>query len=63
MKSCMKRAEAAHLHRRPFTLLNLRLTVYRFRCAPLRYVTIMVSPRHIHFLCLLLACVACPMLR
>jgi len=29
---------------------------YRFRCAPLRYVTIMVSPWLTHFRCLLLAC-------
>jgi len=63
MKSCTKWAEAALLHLRPFTLLNLHLMVYRFRCAPLRYVTIMVSPGLTHFCCLLPACVECSVLR
>jgi len=62
-KSCTKQAEAARLNLRPFTSLHLHLTVYRFRCGPLRYVTIMVSPGLTHFRCLPLACVECSMLR
>jgi len=63
MKSCTKRSEAACLHLNPFPSLRLHLTVYRFRCAALHDITIMVSPRLTHFDCLLLACVECSMLR